>query len=455
MNSFKLLQLWLVLGAFWASAQPTIGLSRYNDDFAALKNDTLKKGVDRLKYIPVGRGNFASLGGELREQVQHYDNLNFGDVLPGYDDNPVQLWHRLMLHADIGIGDRWRLFFQLNNTMRFFNGNPAAAEIDENQLSLHQAFAELKVARWKFRLGQQEMFFGSHRLITFREGPNTRQAFDGLTVKRSFASGSLDFFAVSKVISMPYVFDDESMHDGLIGIYGTQYLLNGNLGLDYFFVNFESRSRMYNYQTGYENRQTCGIRAFSNYTLVNFEVEGAYQTGKFNQLAIAAYSAFADVNLTVIASKKAVVGFAANVASGDKSASDNELNTYNLLYAKPAFGLAAPVGATNIVSFNPYVKINPLAKLSVLAEVFFLSRNSADDGTYSPAMAQNRPRPDLIYASNKKTLGRLYVLETNYRENKNLSFALDASFFKPGAYPRQTGSGKSITYLSFKSTYRF
>jgi len=131
------------------------------------------------------------------------------------------------------------------------------------------------------------------------------------------------------------------------------------------------------------------------------------------------------------------------------------LNTYNLLYAKPAYGLVAPIGATNILSLSPYLKINPIQKLNVLAQVFFLSRNSNQDGTYSPGMIQNRPKPSTLFVSDKKILGQLYVIETNYQQTKNVSFALDASYFKAGNYPKATGAGKDILYLSFKSTLRF
>lgn len=438
------------------NAQNKISLVRYDDDFTSLKNDTVKKGLDNLKYIKLWENHFISFGGELREQFQYYDNINFGDVPPTYSDTDVtQLWHRLMGHTDIELGSHFRVFMQLSNTARFFNDNPVVPEIDENQLSLHQAFAELKLTNWNFRLGHQEMFYGNNRLITVREGPNTRQAFDGLVVKHKLKNGTIDLFAVSKVVSKQYVFDDQSMHDGLYGIYGTHYLSNHKLGLDYFLVDFQSKARMYNYLSGFEDRQTCGIRLFSNLKTVNFEFEGGYQTGKFNDLTIDAYSVLADVNVTVLPSKKGIIGFAANVASGDKDSSDNKLNTYNLVYAKPAYGLAAPIGATNMISFYPYIKINPVQKLNILAQVFFLARNSNQDGTYSPGMVQNRPRPNALFASDKKVLGQYYVLETNYQQTKNLSFSVDASYFNAGSYPIATGNGKDITYLSFKSTFKF
>ena len=452
---YKLAIAWVIIASS-GSAQNNINLVRYNDDFSAFKNDSLKKGFGRLKYISLGNRNYISFGGELREQFQLFKNINFGDVPPAYPAiNPKQLNHRLMGHANIELGTRFRFFIQLSNTLRFFNPNPAVPEIEENQLSLHQAFADLKLKRWNIRLGRQELFYGNHRLITVREGPNTRQAFDGMIVKRTIKNGSIDIFALTKVISGKSVFDDESFKEGLIGIYGTQYFLSRKLGLDYYVVNFQSMLRKYNYNSGFENRQTYGLRLFSNRKRINFEVEGAYQSGKFDNLKINAFNLVADVNLMVYPSQKGIVGLAVNAASGDKNSTDHTLNTYNLLFAKPAYGLAIPVGSTNILSLYPYVKINPVQKLNFMAQVFFLARYSNQDGTYSPGMIQNRPRPNLSFNTTKKFLGIFYILETNFQQSKNLSLSFDASYFKAGNYPKETGKGNNITYLSFKSTFRF
>lgn len=437
-------------------AQNNISLMRYNDHFSQNKNDSLKKGFARLKYISLSHRNYISFGGELREQIQLFKNINFGDVPPGFPTiNPMQLNHRLMVHANIESGTHFRFFIQLNSTLRFLNPNPVVPEIDENQLSLHQAFAELKLKHWNFRSGRQELFYGNHRLITVREGPNSRQAFDGLVIKHTCKNGTIDLFALTKVKSQQNVFDDQSFREGLAGIYGTQYFLIRKLGLDYYVVNFQSRLRKYNYRSGYENRQTYGVRFFSNWKKINFELEAAYQAGKFGNLKIDAFSIVADFNLTVFPSKKAIAGLAANMASGDKNNVDHKLNTYNLMFAKPAYGLAIPVGSTNMLSIYPYIKINPVQKLNVLVQVFFLARYSNQDGTYSPGMTENRPRPELSFNTTEKSLGIFYILETNFQQSENLSFSFDASYFKAGNYPKETGRGRDITYLSFKSAFRF
>jgi len=176
----------------YSAAQNKISLLRYDDDFSRLKNDSLKKGLEQLKYISIGNRKNISFGGELREQFQIYKNINFGDVPFTYKHiSANQLWHRFMLHSNIELGDYVRLFVQLNSTLRFFINNPVVPEIDENQLSMHQAFVEIKLNNWKFRLGRLEFFYGNHRLLTVREGPNTRQAFDGLIIKEHLKTGGL------------------------------------------------------------------------------------------------------------------------------------------------------------------------------------------------------------------------------------------------------------------------
>lgn len=221
-----------------------------------------------------------------------------------------------------------------------FNKNPVAPEIDENQLSLHQAFAEVNVHEWKLRIGRQEIYYGNHRLITVREGPNTRKAFDGIILQRMAKNSSVDFILTSPIISRQYIFDDQSFKETLIGFYGTQYFYQHKFGLDYYTFNFQSNLRKYNYKSGFENRQAFGGRIFSSFRKFNFEVEGSYQAGKFADLKIDAYNLFADLNIILMPRSKATLGFTFNVASGDKSIEDKKLNTYNLLYAKNCLWLS-------------------------------------------------------------------------------------------------------------------
>ncbi len=141
--------------------------------------------------------------------------------------------------------------------------------------------------------------------------------------------------------------------------------------------------------------------------------------------------------------------------SGDKNKDDNQLNTYNLLFSKPQYGLTAPIGATNLVNINPYSKFNPTKKSNIYASSYFMWRQSNQDGTYSPAAVEVRPGQEMFFSTKKKELGTLLALESVYAINQSFSFALDASYFFAGGYVKATGNGKDITYLAFKGTYKF
>lgn len=439
-------------------AQSQIDWLRYNDNFRALKEDSVKKkGTQKLKYIALASTVNISFGGELREQIQYYRNFNFGDM-PSAPDCPDtwQLWHRAMAHANIEVGSKARIFTQLGSTFRFLNPNKAIAEIDENHLSLHQLFGEYHVtSKWLVRLGRQEMSYGSHRLITFREGPNTRLSFDAAVIKYATGKRNVDFIALSPVISRKGIFDDGTLKDYILGVYATEKLIPRTLNIDYYILNFESARRKYNYRQGTDSRRVVGLRTFSQNPLINYEAEATYQFGTFNDLKVKAYALFGDVNIVLFRKSKMLLGVAGNYVSGDRDKNDNTLNTYNPLFSKPQYGLTAPIGASNIVTFNPYLRINPIKRGGIYAGVYFMQRQSNQDGSYSPDGTELRPRPEKLATATGKQIGTLLSLETNYSVNSHWALAFDASYFWAGRFLEQTGMGRDITYVSFKAAYKF
>lgn len=439
-------------------AQGQIHILRYNDNFTNVNNDTIqKKGFEKLKYIRLLKDTRISFGGEIREQFQYYNNQNFGDVPPTYiNASTGQIWHRAMAHANIESGSKLRLFVQLGSTFRFLNPNPITPEIDENHLALHQAFIDYHFyEKWLLRFGRQEISYGNHRLLTFREGPNTRLAFDAAIIKYYSEKRKVDIFVLSPVISKSGLFDDELFKDMILGAYATEIVRPKTFLLDYYFINFNTDRRHYNYISGKENRQTYGFRVFSENPKFNYELEANYQSGKFNNLNISAYSVAADINFKLALQNKLVVGVGSNYISGDKNKNDSQLNTYNLIFSKPQYGLTAPIGATNLVNINPYIKISPTPKSNIYISNYFMWRQSKQDGTYSPGAIEVRPNPSLIFASDKRKIGNLLVLESAYFINKRFSFAFDLSYFFAGGYVKATGKGKDITYLSLKGSYKF
>ncbi len=442
---------------FTTQVKSQIYFLRYDDNFSYLKNDSAhKKGAENLKYIPIGSVGNISLGGEVREQLQYYNNFNFGDPPSKPNQSTTwQLWHRAMAHANVELGRQTRIFAQLGSTFRFLNDNPAIPEIDENHLNLHQLFGDYKFSKnLMARIGRQEMSYGSHRLITFREGPNTRLSFDAVVLKYTSNKRKLDLLAASPVISRKGVFDDGTLKDFILGAYATEKISPKWLVLDYYLLNFESHRRKYNYQEGIDSRRVVGFRVFSQNDFVNYEAEATYQFGKFNQLHVNAFSLSADINFSLMPQGKFVSGIAGNYVSGDKNKSDNKLNTYNSLFSKPQYGLTAPIGASNIITVNPYLRFKPTTKLNVMTACYFLWRASNQDGSYTPDGTELRPRPDRLFLTAEKAIGTLLTLESTYTVNQHLSLAFDASEFFAGKFLQQTGQGNDITYLTFRVGYK-
>lgn len=397
------------------------------------------------------------MGGELREQIQYYKNFNFGDIQSAvYRPETWQLWHRVMAHVNIELGKKNRVFSQLSSTFRFLNADPAIPEIDENNLSIHQLFWEYHLNnKWAIHLGRQEMSYGNHRLITFREGPNTRLAFDAAIIKYSIEKRKIDLIALSPTISRKGVFDDGTLKDFIIGVYATERIVPRQLMIDYYLLNFESNRRKYNYWEGIDSRRVAGFRTFSQNRVMNYEAEVTYQFGRFNNLHINAYSLSADINIRIAAKTELSLGLAGNYVSGDKDNNDKQLNTYNTLFSKPLYGLTAPVGASNIVTINPYLRAHPSKKINILAGAYWLWRQSNMDGSYAPDGTELRPRQDKLFAITEKEIGTLLIAETAYSVNNHFSVGVDASHFFAGKFLKLTGKGKDISYLSLKVGYKF
>jgi Alginate export len=457
-KSLAIVLVFFTLNTIIAQLPAGINMLRYNDNFAYLAHDTVhKKGHEKLKTHPLSKNALLSIGGDVREQLMHTENQNFGDVPPTFKAvSATQLWHRIMLHGDVKLGKKARIFTQLNSTLRLFNPNPLI-EIDENRLGLHQAFVDFQpTGLLNIRVGRQELSYGNNRVLTFREGPNNRFAFDAFVVKWQNPSWRIDALVATPVFQKPKIGDDETFKESISGIYATKTLVDKKLFLDVHTLYFKSNRIKYNLEAGDEKRVSLGTRLFSRNPKFNYEIEVTYQTGRFNALNINALAVAYDVKYLLTQKNKWTVGLAGNYITGDKNRNDTQLNSYNLIYSKPSFGLAAPLGASNIVNVNPYIQCSPLPKLQLLAGVYFLSRQSDQDGIYTPNMMQTRPnRKEVLFNTNARKIGNQYVFEAAYNLNNQWAFYFDTAYLAAGDLPKATGKGLAIGYYSFKTSFKF
>src|SRR5262245_50237648 len=94
--------------------RPSYQPLRYDEDWSVLANSACRtEMLDHIKYVPFSRdGWYLSMGGEIRQRYENYQNPGFGS--DPKDDNGYLL-QRYLLHADSHFGSRFRLFVQLQS----------------------------------------------------------------------------------------------------------------------------------------------------------------------------------------------------------------------------------------------------------------------------------------------------------------------------------------------------
>jgi hypothetical protein len=160
-------------------------------------------------------------GGDLRERVESYADGYFGLADASHT---TYLLSRALLDADLHFEDG-RAFVQLGNAVGW-NRQPAALPTDDNQGDVQQAFIEyapqIGSGKTTVRLGRFELKFGEGLIVSPREGPNIRQAWDGAWGFYSVPGLRVDVLAVRPVEDKAGWFEDTANpNQQLWGVYVT------------------------------------------------------------------------------------------------------------------------------------------------------------------------------------------------------------------------------------------
>lgn len=239
---------------------------RYEEDYSYLRDPTRRTDLwDIIKYVPFNnKGDwYLSVGGEVRERYEYFDNFNWGQ---GPQDKNGYLLQRYMLHIDLHLGPNLRFFAQLKSGLEDErNGGPRPP--DKDVLDVNQAFLDVstgvgKIGSLTLRAGRQEMTYGSSRLVSVRESPNVRQSFDGVRLTLDARAWRVDGFVTRPVETNTGIFDDEPDPKRLFwGFYGVAPLpvLPGGK-VDLYFFSLDRKQAHFNQGTADEQRQSVGTR---------------------------------------------------------------------------------------------------------------------------------------------------------------------------------------------------
>lgn len=428
---------------------------RYDEAYSASKIDSNANFMDRIKFIPIGRdSSFAlSVGGEIRLQYQYFKDENWGDTT---NDRDGFLLNRALFHLDAKLGKHLRLFSQLQSSTEISRVNPNPLE--RNELDLHQLFADFHFGRESnkiiFRIGRQELLYGSQRLVAVREGPNSRQSFDAAKIIWKSKIGQTDAFYGQFVRNVFGSFNDRMNPDmKFFGLYNVAKNVPIVQNLDLYYLGLNKDAATFNAVSGEENRHSVGTRVWCNDRDWKYDVEAVYQFGTIAGQTISAWTVSLHTSYTFSAMRfKPEIGFKTEVISGDRSTGDNKLQTFNPLFPRGSyFGLAALLGPSNLYDLHPSLEMQINDKLSAGVDYDLFWRFSKQDGIY-------QPNTELIYTSGdspNRFIGAQLGASADYSIRKWLTVTIEATWFDSGAYLKDASAGKDIFFTAATLTYRF
>ena len=409
---------------------------------------------DVVKYMRFGDGMFASFGGEARETYERFGNQDFGLSVPSPNGYLLQ---RYLLHADIHLGSRLRLWTELNSS--FENGRVGGPQpvVDVDKLDLEQGFVELGLIQRarvnvSVRTGRQEIAVGSGRLYALREGPNVPMSFDGVRAIAQTQSWQFDTWAARPVTTTPGIFDDSSHHE--FSVWGAYVTRTGHrqTSLSAYYLGYDQRNSSFNKGVANELRHTVGARVWRDGTW-SYDFEGMYQFGSFGTGNIRAWRGVAEASRGLAGRWNPRVKIDFDDASGDRNRSSPTLGTFNSFFQSGDYsGRAQLLGASNSIRLEPTLTLAPRRNLYISTGWGFYWRESEQDGLYGiPG--------NLIVPSNGVTgrfEGSRPIAEVRWTLTPHLSIHFDYIFVFNGKFEEQSiHATASESYISPYITYRF
>jgi hypothetical protein len=452
---------YLVLAIGWMSnarAQGSYHMMRYEDNYEYLKDSSNRSWYDKLKYSPLGKqsAHYLSIGGEVRYQYFRISNEEWGDAPR---DNDGFVLARYLVHVDIHYNPSVRLFAQLQSSLS--NGRVEEAPPGEqNELDLHQAFVDVTLIRRPsstiyFRIGRQEMSYGASRLVSVREGPNTRQAFDGAKLLFVSADVRADVFYTDYVVGREGILNDRPWNNDthFWGTYWTVDKIPRIQKLDLYYLGIQKKNAHWNDLEGKEMRHSVGARISGKRDRLTYDFEGVYQFGDMASTKIEAWTLSSHTMYTLgNREESTTLALKTELISGDLRTNDEKIQSFNPLFPRGAyFGYAALIGPSNLFDLHPSwtIPLSTSFEADIDYDIFW--RYTSADGIYNQDASLMYPAGD----RQEKFIGHQISGNIEFIGHDHVFVRTEVTWFHAGDYLNAVSAGKDIFFVGITTRFRF
>ena len=449
------------IGEAHAADRPAFHTLRFEEDWSVLADTQERDGrIDDYKHIALSESGevWLSLGGQLRERVEFWQDFNFGEPT-GSDSDDVFLLSRMRAHADLHLGPNVRVFTELISALATDRDLPGGRRtLDVDEFDLQNGFLEVNLSPAedsdiRIRAGRQELLFGKQRLVSPLDWSNTRRQFDGVTALWAGELWQATAFWSRLVEKKKYDFNKTDDDNELYGIYGSARP-GGIAQVDLYWLALRRDDATINGTTGDEDRHTLGARVQGLLadTGLDYDVEAAWQGGEIGS---------ADINAGMVSlavgrdghddiRSRAEIGF--DFASGDDDPGDGKIETFNQLFplGHKYLGFIDAVGRQNVIDLRGSASANLISKVRSGVDVHYFRRASSDDAAYNAGGGVLRAGT----AGTSKYVGVEVDLTLKIPVSAYTLVGFGYSHFFAGDFIDQAGSSEDIdfAYVSFQYT---
>jgi hypothetical protein len=425
---------------------------RYLDDPKNQQHDWL----DCIKRIHCGDNWLLSLGGEERVRYMY----EISSRLTGkFNDYTLE---RTRLYADLWYKDWFRVYVEFLDAQDFGH-DLAPLAIDVDRSDLLNAFFDVKVGELcdspiYARVGRQELYYGSQRLVSPLDWANTRRTFEGAKVFWHSENLDVDAFWTRPVQVLPNRFDAADANQQFAGFW-TTYRPNKSQAIDLYYLYRDTdlplAAKLPPNGRGGQNINTFGARYVGDYDKrFLWDFEGMHQFGERVNFPISAFAATAGIGYHCTDTPLNPTFWAYYDFASGSDTGVNRGETFNTLFPFNHFylGFIDLVGRQNINDFNLQAYVFPTHWITSSLAAHFFYLDSGKDALYNKAGAVERTSP---LGNAGKHVGDELDFTTNFHLTFHQDILVGYSILFSGEFIRKTGNPTDSQLFYVQYSYKW
>jgi hypothetical protein len=425
---------------------------RYLDDPKNTQYDWL----DPIKRIHIGENWLLSIGGEER--------IRFSDEYDSRLSGKTNIYEpdRSRIYADLWYRDQFRIFAEYGY-VEVSNEKLTPSASDINKVDFINLFADVKLFDLDnhpvyVRGGRQELNYGSQRLISQTDFPNSPRSFDGI---KGFWHGDkldVDAFLMRPTVIVPNDFNSENDKSTFGGLWTTYRPAKGQ-AVDMYYLYLDNDTPLAAKHPagtrGGFDVNTFGSRYAGDYKMLVWDFEGMYQFGEHGaqNTSAGAYTTGAGLHFAD-APFNPIFWIYYDYASGNHNPGHGDYGTFNQLFPNGHnyFGWTDLVGRQNIDDLSFQMWFYPTKWITTGLQYHILRLDAAKDSLYNAAGAVERTSATGAAGTD---VGQVFTGIVNFHLSQHSDVEFQYSHLDSGKFIERTGSPLSPDFLFLQYTFRY